>query len=666
MSETNRERFYNLLPAIYRQRDQAQGDALHALMAGLESEFLTLEADMDALYDNWFIETCEEWVVPYLGDNVGIDGMGAKQTLFVSQRRQVANVIAYRRRKGLTAILEHVVQDVTDWYVHVAECARFLGYTQHLAHVRPEQGRLVDLHQSVALDALAGPFDTLAHTIDLRQVATAEGGTYAPKNMLKGLYIPSTIGLFIWRLQSYLLTAVPLGVVTREATAALPTACFTFDSLKRHIPLFNQPRSLKNLTEKSRAVNLPYPLSRSTLASDLNEYKVRYSQMLNDDRVPQDSAYYGPDRGLCVLLNGKPVLPAMIVSADLSHWHVPAEAPQEGHVAIDVTLGRLRLLGEHPLDKIESIEVNYCYAFSSDLGGGPYTRELPGLNTQTEPYYIYVLKGGKIETLKDALEAWNAHYARYEQLYTGQSDPPPCIGVIHILDNGVYVENDLIITMSKGSQLVIEAANGCHPIILAHGNLTIVGKLAGITLHLNGLVIDGKFAVHGSMKLGITHCTLMPHGITTQHSSVHAAPLQITIDHSIVGPLHLRHGRGTLSIQDSIIDHASGYAVNALPTEKVANIIVSLERVTVFGKVQVQAIRIVQDTLFTGPIVVNNLQDGVVRFSYVPEHSQTPHREMCQPELARLQQANISPEDITGILAQGSGEMGTAMQWQSV
>jgi len=30
-----------------------------------------LEQDMEDLYDNWFIETCDAWVVPYIGDLLG-------------------------------------------------------------------------------------------------------------------------------------------------------------------------------------------------------------------------------------------------------------------------------------------------------------------------------------------------------------------------------------------------------------------------------------------------------------------------------------------------------------------------------------------------------------------------------------------------------------------
>src|SRR3712207_8877629 len=49
----------NLLPAIHRIQDLAEGEPLRALLAVIESEFRKLEADVAGLYDNWFIETCE-------------------------------------------------------------------------------------------------------------------------------------------------------------------------------------------------------------------------------------------------------------------------------------------------------------------------------------------------------------------------------------------------------------------------------------------------------------------------------------------------------------------------------------------------------------------------------------------------------------------------------
>ena len=65
---TIRDRLYQLLPAIYKLRDTDEGEPLRALLAVLETELDTIEKDIANLYDNWFIETCQDWVVPYIGD----------------------------------------------------------------------------------------------------------------------------------------------------------------------------------------------------------------------------------------------------------------------------------------------------------------------------------------------------------------------------------------------------------------------------------------------------------------------------------------------------------------------------------------------------------------------------------------------------------------------
>src|SRR5512141_1928854 len=70
MSERN-DRLYELLPAIYRMRDAEQGYPLKALLRVISEQVNVVEDDIRQLYDNWFIETAQDWVVPYLGDLIG-------------------------------------------------------------------------------------------------------------------------------------------------------------------------------------------------------------------------------------------------------------------------------------------------------------------------------------------------------------------------------------------------------------------------------------------------------------------------------------------------------------------------------------------------------------------------------------------------------------------
>ena len=123
MTGSRQDRLYNLLPALYRQLDERQGQPLRALMAVLEGVFARLEEDLGAAYDDWFITTCDDWVVPYIADLLGVRDLQDVNHI-PSQRRLVANTIAYRRRKGTPAVLEHVIRDATGWH---ARCAEFVA-----------------------------------------------------------------------------------------------------------------------------------------------------------------------------------------------------------------------------------------------------------------------------------------------------------------------------------------------------------------------------------------------------------------------------------------------------------------------------------------------------------------------------------------------------------
>ena len=58
------DRLYGLLPAVHRTRDADQGEPLKQLLGVIAEQIAILEEDIDQLYDNQFIETCAEWVIP--------------------------------------------------------------------------------------------------------------------------------------------------------------------------------------------------------------------------------------------------------------------------------------------------------------------------------------------------------------------------------------------------------------------------------------------------------------------------------------------------------------------------------------------------------------------------------------------------------------------------
>ncbi len=94
-----------------------------------------LELDLDELRDDWFIETCDDWAVPYIGALVGAAPMHDAGGL-VHLRAWVADAIALRRRKGTLAAIEAAARAVTAYPTVAVETRRLLGWHQHLAHQR--------------------------------------------------------------------------------------------------------------------------------------------------------------------------------------------------------------------------------------------------------------------------------------------------------------------------------------------------------------------------------------------------------------------------------------------------------------------------------------------------------------------------------------------------
>jgi len=175
MSQAISKRLLNLLPELYRWRDEQQGDPLQGFLSIFEYELHRLEADMEAMYDNWFIQTSDNWVVPYLADLLGVrDEIVQIDYLPFTQRRRVANTLAYRRRKGTVAVLEQVLWDVTNWHVRAVEFYRLLGATQHLQHLQADQIVTVNLQDMAGLAALESPFSLLPRGGDMRTASAAD------------------------------------------------------------------------------------------------------------------------------------------------------------------------------------------------------------------------------------------------------------------------------------------------------------------------------------------------------------------------------------------------------------------------------------------------------------------------------------------------------------
>src|SRR5262245_63258248 len=121
-----------LHPAVYPPRDPDQGEPLRALLAAIAQQFAALEENVEQLYDDQFVETCADWVAPYIGDLIGYRTLHGVTARIASPRAEVARTIAHRRRKGTLSGLEQLARDVTGWDAAAVEYFQRLTTTQYM------------------------------------------------------------------------------------------------------------------------------------------------------------------------------------------------------------------------------------------------------------------------------------------------------------------------------------------------------------------------------------------------------------------------------------------------------------------------------------------------------------------------------------------------------
>lgn len=292
----NADRLYQLLPTVYRQRDAEQGWPLQALLRVISEQVDVVEGDIAQLYENWFIETCQDWVVPYIGDLIGyqeVHEAGEPGDVTTTEernlnkilipRRDVANTILHRRRKGTLSLLEQLAWDVAGWHARAVEFYRLLGWTQPLNSLHFNRGRTVDVRNGDALDHLDGPFDELAHTVDVRRL----GSQHTP-----GRYNIPSVGLFVWRLNVYSVTGTRARLLDDKADEA-----FTFSVLGNDSQLYTkmQPKGESQL--HTTELNFPTPIRRRSFEESLEQST---DKELEESSEKHQNDYYGQDKSLFI------------------------------------------------------------------------------------------------------------------------------------------------------------------------------------------------------------------------------------------------------------------------------------------------------------------------------------------------------------------------------
>ena len=586
---TASERLYALLPAVYRERDAAQGHVLRSLIELIGEQVTVLEDDLDQLYDDLFIETCADWVIPYLGALVGVTDPAAS-------RAEVANTLAYRRRKGTATVIEQLASDITGWDTLVIEYFQRLATTQYLNHLRPAHRTWIDVRRP----PLRGTaFDASPRTAEMRRI---EPG--------RGRYNIANIGIHSWRIPAF---EQGMGPAQR-----LDARRFRFDVLGRDLALYNRPLPEPEISYRAEPWNVPMPLTRELLAD-------------HPDR------YFGIS--FAVEVDGEPVTPAAgqewldlfsvcnLMDFAGSWANLPAD-----RIAIDPELGRLAFpSGEDPPGEVRLM---YHYGFPGRIGGGTYPRQegfSPGAPIRVPEHHT---------SIQAALDA------AVQRLTTDGSDDVDGV-VVEITDNAVYAES-LQLNVPAGRWIELRAAEGRRPALALGGDFELAGD-AGAEVRLDGLLVAGGAvrvaatvdgAVNDLERLRLQHCTLVPASNALDDRATPLVGLQIDsgcgvlLHRCVCSSLRLVE-TASVEISDSIVDAGATDALAVARDDDEPAGDVQVRASTLVGRLHATTLS-ADDTIFHAagdapPVRIERVQQGCVRFSWVPSGSIVPRRYRCRP-----------------------------------
>ena len=537
----HRAKLWNLLPALYRTMDAPDGAGpLLEIIDRIGGEFANLRRGIDRLWSNQSIETCDDWVIPYIGDLLATRLVSCLDAR--AQRLDVAKTIYYRRRSGTLGLLEELAADIAGRDARAIEFFRRLGRTRHQfdppirldppggpqtttvieallgATSGTPAGGFADLRNAYAAGASAGPFDEFAHTADLRRGAQSSGW-----------HNISHLGVFIWWLYAF-----PVAAGTPVSNGQAPP-CFSFDPTGRRIPLF---------ARSSRIGSTVSGFGEDWIAPDEWALPVPISEALwatYPDRL------YGPGASLSVDLGGG-VSPAPLPRADVS---------------LNPQTGVFSYVGPPPDG---APVVFYHFGFSSPIGAGGFDER--ALETLAQPALVATVSGAAgLDAALAAVSGTGTVEIADSLTYPGLAAPwtlpalpaPPDPGVVQL-------------RARNKERPVVRWAGGGGNWVIAGGGSNLV--LQGLWLQGADLVLTGAFE---TVRLRLM--TLDPgtagDAPALFDEAIDAVPLapttlwiegtvqSLVLERCVTGPIRTRNGGAveSLSALDCIIQSIPTHAI---------------------------------------------------------------------------------------------------------
>ena len=673
------ERVLRLLPAHVRRRDTAAGSLLAALADAVGSELEVLERDLATLYDSWFVETCPEWVLPYLADLVGVTDLPPALPGVVSRRAFVANTVAYRRRKGTPAVLEQVARDVTGWPAKVVEEFRLLATTSHVDHVRTDRPAAASVRTGTAGGAdgtAAGRLDllptgvaqaalhALAHTADVRHIASGRGRYGIPN-----------VAVHVFPLQVQLLGRTPARAPDGAPAAGAP---WSVDPFGWATPLFTAPRRENGIEHLATEADLPVPLRPRRLLALLQDARAAAAAGLP---VDLDALPVG------IWVGGVPLEPQWIRVARLENLErVPdpdhpddraATTPLDGpQVIVDPVTGRLYPFSGGDPATPASVEVRFGYAGVADVGAGAHDRTashevaLIGDPWTGDPRTGPPVVRDQVAVRAGGGDVENPALPGIVEGLAALAASAVAVGgtfVVAVGDSARYAvpagAPGATVTVPPATRLVVVGAawrrrvtgpGEVEPPVVGRyepqglrprlgGTLTVTGAGAGSSVVLDGLVVEGDVVVAGTLgSLTLSSCTVGGRIRVTDADGIVVRALLsrcsgVTTGADVIATLVLQDSMLDAGVPeepaDADADGRDGPPAAPPPPQPAiegSRLALVVHGSTVVGTVTTRTLD-GSNAVLDGRVVVDDRQAGCLRYSYVARGSRVPRRFRCSP-----------------------------------
>jgi hypothetical protein len=701
-------KLWQLLPAIYRATDAgATPDVpgpLQELANRIGAETATVRRSIDRLWENQSIETCDDWVVPYIGDLLATRLVSCLDAR--AQRLDVAKTIYYRRRSGTLGLLEELAADIAGRDARAVEFFRRLGRTRH--QYDPPIGNA---------------FASAAR-------AWAPSTTYAPGQIV-------TNGANAYRCLAGGISAASGGPTGTGAGIVDGSATWGFvDSAGSLVPAVIEGLAGAN----SRTPTGGYAdLRNAYAAANANSAFDEFSHAADLRRGVQSAGWYNISHlGVFVWwLQSFPILAATPVSNgqtppcfsfDPSGREIPLFAPSsrsaasfgEGWVSPDewqLPVAVHEVLWTSYPDQL------YPAAFWVGLGGGSAPAPLPRDALRIQPEggvfsFVAAPPQGEIVTQYHFGFMSGIGAGGFPERLLEEVDQPAAVSTVsggtgldaalaavaadatvEIADSLTYPGLTAALNLPASATLVLRAEDLQRPLIRwaggGGGSWTIAGSggnliVQDIWLQGADLVLTGSFETI-SLRLATLDPGTAGSGGPLLGTAIDGTPLApvrlwveasigtLRLERSITGPIRTRNGGAIerLTATDSIIQAIPTGATDDYALETEAGT-VALARCTVLGRAAVHRLE-ASESILDEPAIAEDTQHGCVRFTAYAQGSEVhaPYRSVAvsptgplfvsrrfgDPHYARLRRradaAIIAPQ--TGDTILGGAENGSEM-----